>query len=75
MIKRVNQLKEGEEGNVHQFSDEKIGSKLMIMGMLPNSKIKVVRVAPFKGGYYLKVDGNGLAVREEEAASVQVTTT
>ncbi len=70
ILKNVNQLKRGDKWNVRRFSDDQIAGKLLTMGVLPNSKIEVIRVAPFKGGYYLKVDGKGLAIRENEAANI-----
>lgn len=54
------------------FTDEAIAGKLMSMGLLPGSKIQVVRIAPFNGGFYLKVDGANMVLRVREAGSIML---
>ncbi len=66
------QLKEGQHGKIIRFEDDQMASKLLSMGILPGSKVKVVKIAPFHGGIYLKVDGNSFALRVKEAATVIV---
>ncbi|RMG77918.1 MAG: ferrous iron transport protein A [Bacteroidetes bacterium] len=68
----VTQLQKGISGKVTQFTDDLIASKLMSMGILPGSRVEVIKIAPFNGGFYLKVDGNNLAVRAIEAANIVV---
>ncbi|MCR9289697.1 MAG: ferrous iron transport protein A [Bacteroidetes bacterium] len=69
---RVTQLQKGHSGTVIRFTDDKIASKLLSMGVLPKSVIRMIKIAPFNGGYYLKVDGNNLAVRVSEAENIVV---
>jgi Fe2+ transport system protein FeoA len=69
---RVTQLKKGHSGKVVRFTDDKIASKLLSMGVLPKSEIQIVKTLPFNGGYYLKIDGNNIAVRTNEADSILV---
>lgn len=66
----VAKLKAGEHGIVAHFTNDQMAGKLMSMGMLPGSEVEVVRVAPFKGGFYLKVDGNCIAIRVTEAENI-----
>ncbi len=63
-------LKPGMKGTIYYFSDEQVGSRLLTMGILPGSNIEVVRKAPLGGGIFVKVDGNYLALRKQEAASI-----
>lgn len=49
-----------------------MASKLMAMGILPGIFIEIVRVAPFRGGYCLKVTGQKIALRYSEAACILV---
>ena len=70
MKNAVTQLKEGFGGRISHFTDDRIAGKLMTMGVLPGSQVRVVRIAPFKGGYSLKVDGMNLVVRNDEASSI-----
>lgn len=66
----VTTLKEGRTGRIAHFTDEVIAGKLMSMGVLPGSKVRVVRIAPFNGGYYLQVDGSNMVLRVREADSI-----
>lgn len=66
----VANLKKGDSGTVAHFTNDKMAGKLMSMGMLPGSTIEVIRKAPFKGGFYLKVDGNCIAIRNVEAENI-----
>ncbi len=63
-------LKKGESAIVEQFIDESLSCKLLTMGILPHAKITMVRVAPFGGAFYLKLNGLNVAVRKNEAATI-----
>lgn len=73
MDNAITKLKVGYTGRIKGFTDDEIAGKLMVMGVLPGSRVQVVRIAPFKGGYYLRVDGVNMAVREQEADSIIMT--
>lgn len=73
MANSVIQLKVGNGGRITHFTDDHIAGKLMTMGVLPGSRLQVMRIAPFKGGYYLKVDGMCIVVRNDEASSIMTT--
>lgn len=64
----------GDSGTIVQFLDNNIAGKLMTMGVLPGSKVSVIRKAPFKGGLYLKIDGNNMVLREGEAETIILST-
>jgi ferrous iron transport protein A len=68
--KRLLEAKPGAEGVIARYTNEQIGSKLMAMGLLPGSRIAIVRKAPLGGGWYIKANGFFLALRDEEAASI-----
>ncbi|MBK9015589.1 MAG: ferrous iron transport protein A [Saprospiraceae bacterium] len=73
MANSVTQLKAGHGGRISHFTDERIAGKLMTMGVLPGSRLRVVRISPFNGGYYLKVDGMSIVVRNDEASNIMTT--
>lgn len=73
MANAVTQLKEGNTGRISHFTNEQIAGKLVTMGILPGSSLRVVRIAPFNGGYYLKVDGMSIVVRNDEASNIMTT--
>jgi Fe2+ transport system protein FeoA len=73
MTNSVTQMKEGRGGRITHFTDDHIAGKLMTMGVLPGSSLRVVRIALFNGGYYLKVDGMSIVVRSDEASNIMTT--
>jgi len=70
--RQIANLKRGQTGQVSHFTDERIASKLMAMGLLPGSKMQLMRKAPFGGGCYIKADNIVIALRQREAASVML---
>ncbi len=40
------------------------------MGILPGSRVEVIRFAPFGGGCYVKADNLLIALRKEEATGI-----
>lgn len=68
----VIELKAHESANTIAFSDPALAGKLTAMGVLPGTRIEMVRTAPFGEAYYIKADGVRMALREEEAASILI---
>lgn len=66
----LSKLKKGERGMIDSFSDQEIGCKLMSMGILPGSKVQILRKAPFGGAVYLKLDNQQFAIRNNEAECI-----
>ena len=66
----IAKLKAGTLGKLTHFTNDHIAGKLMSMGALPGSIVEIIRVAPFRGGYYLKIDGNCIAIRKQEAENI-----
>jgi ferrous iron transport protein A len=75
LIASLAALKDGENGVLTEFLDNKIACKLMSMGILPGKDIALIRRVPFGGGLYVKVAGQNFAIREEEARSMLVDKT
>jgi Fe2+ transport system protein FeoA len=44
----------------------------MPMGALPGSLVQVVRIAPFNGGFYLKIDNTNIVLRAQEADKILI---
>jgi ferrous iron transport protein A len=64
------ELKAHESACTIAFVHPELACKLTAMGVLPGTRIEMVRTAPFGDAYYVKVDGVRLALRAEEAASI-----
>lgn len=68
--KDVLTLADKPSGQISRFTDDRIASKLMSMGVLPGSNITLMRRAPFGGGWYAKVDNLILGLRQKEVDSI-----
>ena len=68
--RQLSAAKPGVEEVVSHYTNDSIGGKLMSMGILPGSRVALIRRAPFGGGWYVKVDNIFIALRIEEASSV-----
>ena len=66
----VNDLNKGESGYVKSFNNLDCACKLLTLGLLPKSKITLVRKSPLGDAYYLKLDSHQIAVRLSEANSI-----
>ena len=68
----IKDLASGEKRTVSHFNDELIGSKLITMGIKPGSVIEVIRKTNRNRTYYLKANSYRLAIRENEAAAIEL---
>lgn len=68
--KTISALRRGAVGFINKFTDDEVAQKLMSMGILPGTRIELVRRAPLGGGCYIKADNLLVALRTEEAARV-----
>ncbi len=50
-----------------------ISKRLMEMGLIPGTEIRVVKSAPFGDPIQIRVLGYSLALRKNEAASIEIT--
>jgi len=68
----VAELKPGESGTIRGFSDRVISLKLMEMGCLPGSVIKMNYAAPLGDPISYYVAGYNLTLRISEASSILI---
>ncbi|MFZ2897922.1 MAG: FeoA family protein [Saprospiraceae bacterium] len=64
------ELKENEEGTLLGFEDEHLAVKLMAMGVLPGSRLRMIRKNNSGKTLYVRVDQMHLAIRKSEAACI-----
>jgi Fe2+ transport system protein FeoA len=50
-----------------------VSKRLMEMGVIPGTEIKVIKSAPFGDPIQVRVLGYSLALRKNEAASIEIT--
>jgi ferrous iron transport protein A len=70
--KTILDLKVGQYALVRQFADFEATCKLLTMGLLPNARVELIRKAPFGGALYIRMQNHLIAMRENEAASVEI---
>ena len=68
----IKDLIEGERRIISHFTDERIGGKLMCMGLKPGNTVEVVRKTNRNRTFYLKSNSHRLAIRENEAAIIEL---
>jgi Fe2+ transport system protein FeoA len=66
-------LRKGESGRIIDFIDMEMASRLLTLGLLPNTRITYVRKSPFGGAHYIKVNGHSIALREKEASTIVIS--
>ena len=62
----------GDVGTIRGFTRRDVASKLLAMGVLPGSRIELIRKAPFGGAYYIAIDTHFLALRHKELLAIYV---
>ena len=75
-VKTLNDLKCGERGRIVKIGGGgSIRRRLLDMGVVSGSEVKMERVAPLGDPIEIKVKGYNLSLRRKEAASIQVEAT
>lgn len=69
-LQKLANLKVGEVGVVHDFTDDHIASKLLSMGVLPGKSVQLIRRTMIGGSLYIKVAEHSFAIRDEEAQNI-----
>lgn len=70
--KSVLDLKIGEVGYVKSFDNLDCACKLLTLGLLPKSRVTVVRKSPLGDALYLQLDGHKIAIRKNEGAAILI---
>lgn len=73
-MKKLSDLKIGDEAVIDSFEKDDIFIKLMEMGCVPGEKVKVDQIAPLGDPISISVAGYNLSLRLNEANKIIVTT-
>tara|TARA_Y100000294_G_scaffold50536_1_gene47625 strand:+ start:113 stop:340 length:228 start_codon:yes stop_codon:yes gene_type:complete len=69
----ANQLNSGDTATISGFKSEiKSKARLMEMGLLPGTTIRIVKQAPFSGAVEIKVRDYYLSLRPEDIGNITV---
>ena len=72
MSRNLLDLKIGETGVVAYVSEEELTGRILSLGLMPNTKIVLVRKAPFGGTLYIKANDTILGIRPDEAQQIKI---
>ena len=69
--KPLSSIKTGDLGAVVRFTNDMIANKLMSMGLMPGSSVRLLRKASLGGTFYIKANNRFyLALRKQEAECI-----
>lgn len=72
-IKTLSEVPAGSEARIHGFSPHcQEAQRLREMGLLPGTKIKLIRWAPLGDPLEIKVRGYNLSLRKQQADHIEV---
>ncbi|ROV61641.1 ferrous iron transport protein A [Vibrio ponticus] len=71
---QLSKLQQGQEATITGFADlsNDVRKKLMVMGILPNTPVKLIRFAPMGDPLQVEVRGVSIAVRTNIADAILV---
>jgi len=68
----LNQLKKGEKAIIKNFDSQEIPLKLLELGCLPGSDVKLLQIAPLGCPYYFIINDTRIALRKETAQQIEI---
>jgi ferrous iron transport protein A len=72
MIKKLSELRPGQQAIIKEFNNQEIHLKLMEMGCLPGEKLYVEKIAPLGDPVSISILGYTLSLRLNEADNILV---
>ena len=72
MGKTVLDLSIGEEAVIKDFNEENVASTLLTIGLVPHTRIALIRKAPFGGAVCLQIGQTFVALRNSEARAINI---
>lgn len=72
-MKKLSELKPGEQAQVEQFTDQDVASRCIEMGCTPGTFITVEQVAPMGDPLMISFGSTFIGLRKQEAESIAIT--
>ena len=73
MIKRLDELKEGEKGIIKSFnSNSELKIRLMGLGFIKGSEVELKKIAPLRDPIDVKIKGYDISLRKSEARNIEI---
>ena len=73
---KIMTLKDGSTGmvvRIDSVNDSKLKNRLMTMGLIPGTKVEILRSAPMGDPIAIRLRSYNLAMRKDDAAQIQVS--
>lgn len=75
MIKKLNELEEGEIGKIVSFDGtSQLKRHLMGLGFIQGAELRLQKIAPLGDPIEIKIKGCSISLRKEEAANIEIET-
>lgn len=75
MIKKLNELEEGEIGKIVSFDGtSQLKRHLMGLGFIQGAELRLQKIAPLGDPIEIKIKGCSISLRKEEAANIKIET-
>jgi ferrous iron transport protein A len=69
----LDQLKPGSECRIKRLVlQDRLGGRLMAMGVFPGLRLRVIRNAPLQDPMEVKIDNHFISIRHDEARFIEV---
>jgi ferrous iron transport protein A len=69
----LDQLKPGSECRIKRlFPHDRLGGRLLAMGVCPGMRLRVIRNAPLRDPMEVKIDNHYISIRRDEAKFIEV---
>lgn len=73
MMKRLDELQEGEKGIIKSFnSNSDLKIRLMGLGFVKGSEIELKKIAPLRDPIDVRIKGYDISLRKSEARNIDV---
>ncbi len=71
-MKTLYSLNNNTIAKISHFDDSKFNLRLAEMGVIPGTKVRLVKKAPFGGPVQVKINDNYLILRKEDANRIYI---
>ena len=69
---RLSELPLERIAKIKSYHNDRIASRMLSMGLLPDAEVRIIRLSPFGDALYLKFEETYAAIRKSEAKEISV---
>ncbi|MBI2966962.1 MAG: ferrous iron transport protein A [Bacteroidetes bacterium] len=72
-LRKLSDLKKGEQGKIAYLTDDEVSQKLLVMGCLPGETVIIEKTAPLGDPIAILISGYTLSLRRQEADHIFIS--